>query len=502
VNADAPHFFNEDGFVDWNGDGGFYPVAKASTIAAYNRGELQKWIPETKCAGKVFTCDDAPQADVIMTVWDGQLNSDFCTVSVSFGGAVGDCDLGNTRAITGNVATKLGTGVEAVEVLIQGAGIEKRLTVTDDIGDYAFYGIPSDVGVEVIPSKDGDDDNGVSTLDLVLIQRHILNFAPFTSPYDMIAADINDTETVTGADVVQLRKMILGVITDYPDNTSWRFVDKAQTMDVENTFPFIEKRFAPESDLDQSGVDFVAVKIGDINSSAEVLEGRSPRHIELGFDNQPVKKGDQVAIQLYSENYTDVHGYQFTLDLDGLQLEDVQGGDIAMDNSHVAVLDKKTVTVSYASHLAQDAKEVMTLYMRATKDGNTRDMMHISSRITKAEAYVATPLLEGMKEGEQIKVVSIGLKERAVEEYALYQNEPNPFQDQTVIGWNMAEDGQATITVFDLSGRVLKRITGDYTRGEHTINLQRADLSGMSGVLYYQLEVEDFTDTKKMILID
>ena len=207
---------------------------------------------------------------------------------------------------------------------------------------------------------------------------------------------------------------------------------------------------------------------------------------------------------VHSFGATDIslYGYQFTIDLDGLELNDVKGGDIAMDYSNVAVLDKKTVTVSYASHLAQNASEIMTFTMTATKDGNTRDMMNISSRVTKAEAYVATPLLEGMKEGEQIKVVSIGLKERAREDYVLRQNEPNPFKDMTSIAWNMAEDGQATITVFDLSGRVLKQITGEYTRGEHTISLNKADLSGLSGVLYYKLEVDNFTDTKKMILID
>jgi hypothetical protein len=64
----------------------------------------------------------------------------------------------------------------------------------------------------VSPYKDGDDfDNGVSTLDLVLIQRHILDIAPFTSAYKGIAADMNATESVTGSDVVELRKLVLGV---------------------------------------------------------------------------------------------------------------------------------------------------------------------------------------------------------------------------------------------------------------------------------------------------
>jgi hypothetical protein len=109
VNADVPHFFDENGFVDWNGDGGFYPEPRPATIAAYNRGEIQKWIPETQCAGKVFTCADAPQAEVIMTVWDKNLNGDFCNVFLSFGGEVGDCDPNETRVVGGNVRTEIGS---------------------------------------------------------------------------------------------------------------------------------------------------------------------------------------------------------------------------------------------------------------------------------------------------------------------------------------------------------------------------------------------------------
>ncbi|MEZ4931408.1 MAG: hypothetical protein R2788_04655 [Saprospiraceae bacterium] len=47
------------------------------------------------------------------------------------------------------------------------------------------------------------------------------------SPYKMIAADANKSNSITTFDLVQIRKLILFINTDLPNNTSWRFVDKA-----------------------------------------------------------------------------------------------------------------------------------------------------------------------------------------------------------------------------------------------------------------------------------
>ena len=68
--------------------------------------------------------------------------------------------------------------------------------------------------------------NGVSTLDLVRIQKHLLGIEALSSPYDLIAADANNSESVSAIDLVELRKLILGIYTELPANQSWRFVDK------------------------------------------------------------------------------------------------------------------------------------------------------------------------------------------------------------------------------------------------------------------------------------
>ena len=85
--------------------------------------------------------------------------------------------------------------------------------------------------------------------------------------------------------------------------------------------------------------------------------------------------------------------------------------------------------------------------------------------------------------------------------YALMQNKPNPFTDKTVITFSLPQNGKAVLKVYDLTGRIIKVISGAYSKGENTIELLKSEL-GTSGVLMYQIESGTFTDTKKMIILE
>ena len=93
-------------------------------------------------------------------------------------------------------------------------------------GDFKFCPCSNCDQFRVTPAKNDDWLNGVSTFDLTLIDKHILGVEYLNSPYKIIAADVNKSNTVTTYDMVELRKLILGIYTEIPGNTSWRFVDK------------------------------------------------------------------------------------------------------------------------------------------------------------------------------------------------------------------------------------------------------------------------------------
>ena len=100
--------------------------------------------------------------------------------------------------------------------------------------------------------------------------------------------------------------------------------------------------------------------------------------------------------------------------------------------------------------------------------------------------------------------INLGFKIHQVEitsEFALYQNVPNPFKDQTIVGFDLPKATTATLTLYDVTGKVLEVVKGDFTEGYNEIAIDRQDI-GRQGVVYYRLDAGLFTGTKKMILIE
>lgn len=113
---------------------------------------------------------------------------------------------------------------------------------------------------------------GVTTFDLVLIGKHILGLKALDSPYKMIAADVNRSQRITAIDLIAQRRLILNVDTGFADNTSWRFVPADyQFPDPAN--PWLEG-FPEHIDINALqtgviGIDFVAIKVGDVSGDAD-----------------------------------------------------------------------------------------------------------------------------------------------------------------------------------------------------------------------------------------
>ncbi len=455
-------------------------------------GEVHRWEPGLRSAGKVFTAADADAsgfAQVPIYVWDECGNIDFCMVNLR----IVDNGGGGMAMVSGKVATEFGAEVEQVVTEMEGSLNFRDTDVTDAQGEYAFANTPFYADYQVSGEKNDDYLNGVSTLDLIMIQRHIIGIEALDSPYKMIAADVNNDNSISAVDLIELRKLILGIYDELPENGSWKFVNADNTLDVNNPFNYSETRAIEDLASDMMAEDFIGVKIGDVNESV-VANARTQSTevsnkasvVKMSYEDKQVEEGDIVEINL-STDRADVYGYQFTLNTAGMELVDVQG----LDADHVAVFENR-LTVSHNSLTAIDQNDVVTLVMRAKTDASVSELMTIGSELTRAEAYV----------GEDLEVVSIDLKDsREDAVFALYQNEPNPFADYTLIGFELPQAGQATITMYDVTGKVLNVIQGQYERGYNSVKVTKEDI-GANGMIYYQLNSGNHFATKHMIFID
>lgn len=216
-------------------------------------------------------------------VWDDNFNPDsvqpdgtvggpnyaWCETYVLITGAqFCECE-GSSITISGYVKTESGVGVNHVSVSLTGSASET--TSTDANGYYEFNNLTPGGNYTISPEKDVFPLNGVSVADVILLSKHILGLQPLGSPYKMIAGDVNNDRKLTTIDLIHLRKLILAIDTAFVANTSWRFVWADYTFPVP-TNPWFEtftEGSGPDLDFEEdTQIDFVAIKIGDVNGSA------------------------------------------------------------------------------------------------------------------------------------------------------------------------------------------------------------------------------------------
>lgn len=459
-----------------------------------------------------ITCDDIENGitktfELEMWVWDEGGNRDYCYITLRVDDNIGICDdvtSGSRASIAGDIRTENNDMVSNAEVMLNSTHPEFPATVvTQNDGHFAFASNPTQYEYNLTAERNDDYMNGVSTLDLVLIQKHILGLQLLDSPYKVIAADINSDSNISASDLVELRKLILGVYNELPNNDSWRFVDAGQTFaNNMQPFPFTEMLNINSLSTNMMNENFVAAKIGDVSNNAKAnsfasTEVRSNGKLNLTVAEQTVAAGSTVSIAVSAENFNEVSGYQFTMNHSGLSLVNVTAGAIDVTDANVGVRNGMLTMSWNSAQAVTTSDDLFTLTFKANENVTLSNAISINSRVTAAEAYVGKDLTQ------QAVEISFRTEEGTIgaSQFELYQNEPNPFAARTVISFNLPQAGKATLSIMDVTGKLVRRVQGEYSKGFNQVALNRSEL-GAAGILYYQLESGEFTATKKMIVIE
>lgn len=450
-----------------------------------------------------FTC--AELGTQLVEIWakDQFGNADFCEtyILVQDNGA-GNC--GQSLSVAGAINTENGHGVEDAYIELNGTptnGLPSLhiFNFSDQNGSYKFNSVlPAASDYTLMPVKDNDPLNGVNTYDLVLISRNILGIEPFDSPFKLIAADVNKSGTVTTFDIVELRKLIMGTYSELPSNASWRFVDANYTFpDPNNPFQevFPETRNYQQAMGDMMEEDFVAVKIGDVDNTniANNLmstDDRAEKTVYFEVEDKDVQPGEVVTASLQCAE--DILGYQMTVQLGDVDLLAVVPGDIQNEEHFAMFPDRKAVTSSWDGK----GKPAFKIQFRSNVAGKLSDLIAVSSSITRAEAYDLTEAKTDIAlrfsgvNGNQT-IANVG--------FELYQNQPNPFLEKTVIGFHLPDAAEVKLTIFDENGRLLLTETGNYPRGYNRFLFDTKNIEATTSMLYYRIETPQFNATKKML---
>jgi hypothetical protein len=397
--------------------------------------------------------------------------------------------------IGGYIRTESQAGINGVRVVVTATSplsqsFNTNIDTTDNFGFFNlnFGAIPLGANAILTPIKNDSFQNGISTFDLLLISKHILGVQPLASPYKMIAADVNKSGSVTSFDLVELRKLILGIYTEFPANTSWRFVDKNFVFpNPQNPFSatFPETRTISSIQTNQDSY-FIGFKVGDVNGSAApnyqaISEERNTENLPFYVRDQVVEKGKIYTIHFAADDF--VEGYQFTLEYPNLSLLKITPCE-GMEADNFAIFEgKNLLSTSYIGN----KKGEFDLTFVAEKDGQLSDLLKISSQITKAEAYT----LESQKDIELRFLPKNDVKPLDF----TFEISPNPIIEEALVTFNLPEKSVCTLSIFDNLGRLLWEEKKEFLEGENRFSFKPES----KGILLFQLETPFTKIVKKVI---
>lgn len=151
---------------------------------------------------------------------------------------------------------KSGEALENVEYFIASAGENDDIPISlSDINEFWVFDFEEEyptIEDPVIRARKSDEIvKNVNAVDLFTTIRHILDIEPITDSDYLAAADTSGDGIITGFDLWQLQRIILGIDPNFPDNESFRF-DPVE----------IELEFTPGQ---SQNVEFKGIKIGDVD---------------------------------------------------------------------------------------------------------------------------------------------------------------------------------------------------------------------------------------------
>jgi hypothetical protein len=417
-------------------------------------------------------------------------------------------NLGVCRTSPG-IAAASGTILNDKNVAIQNAQISASMrgnaaslnaVMTSNTGGFEINNLILGQGYDFRVAKEDEVYAGVTTLDIAIISRHLLEIEKLKTPCSIIAADVDGNRVVDGADMLHLRNFILRKTSSLPAG-AWKFVDKKYTF-INPNEPLVEDfpQIVTVANIAQNlSLGFTAVKVGDVNNTyrPQTIVAPTPRSsntLTFETEDKTLEAGKTYSIKLKSSDFK-ASDFQFTLGFaEGVAtMKSVEAGNLPnMGNSNFAVF-KNAITTSWNGVSKEVDVEAMTLTFIANQNVKLSDVLTINSSITPSEAQNT--------EGPPLKIQLTFGNNVAKEagEFALYQNRPNPMLNSTAIGFNLPKEGEATLTIYNIEGKAMKVVNSAFKAGYNEVMVEKETFQ-TSGVYYYRLETSEHSATKKMVV--
>ncbi|NND07658.1 MAG: hypothetical protein HKN87_14880 [Saprospiraceae bacterium] len=430
-------------------------------------------------------CLDVGTLNVEFWVVDKWGNADFCQVVIKVQEPIEGCQ-GELGKVNGKVNSMNGGALADVSMELEGPNATWN-AVTNNRGQYNFN-TRLQQGEEYLLSARKEDDpiDGVSTLDLLKLSKHITGKTNFNSAFERIAADVNSDGRISVADLITIRKFILGKSEELNEGVSWRFFN-AQ---MESTSVFNGQESS------QKLWDFVGVKMGDINGDAGKLSRQKRSDLDevlqLTFDDFTFEYGETVNVQFKVDEEIWLHGLQLNLlwDESTLQLVDKANYNLFGD-LHANISNDGARMLAFSEDLQHCVygQTIVELTFLTRSDGRLSNSIAIDNSTISSEAYPDEndrPLPIQLRSLDRNNSLQVG------------QNAPNPFSTRTAFEVLAPEHGAALLRIYQMDGSILLERDVQLTPGRQSIEINGSHFHS-AGIYLYELHTPWGNRTKKLV---
>lgn len=435
---------------------------------------------------------------------NGQLVYDHVTVVVQIEDTNNVCaneeENASSGLVTGLVYTDNGRTLPGVQLELMRAFPQEYMVEgsSDNDGHFDLGEIKGDDTYFINANLDADVLEGVTTLDLVHIQRHVLGMSVFDSPFRIITADANRDGKVSVADILEIRKAILRYPTNFGNNKAWRFIDA--------DYHFFDERYPLDDEIDErvfvrrsaSEVDIVAMKVGDVDGSVKISkqEKADIRNVErVKLENISFIEGESFEMQMSTRSPLKFYGFQMSLSYDAksMDIQNVESLVKDVDLTYHKVSEGLLLITSNSADWSslEAGQNLISLKCIGKKTGTTQSSIWIGKKNLSSEIYL-----------EDLKPTKLALVfENKPEVFNVGQNTPNPFSNYTEITITSTKEDNGKIEIHDATGRFILVRHIELIQGETIVRINNDDLLG-SGIYYYRFSTENESITKRMILLE
>jgi hypothetical protein len=375
-----------------------------------------------------------------------------------------------TITLNGKVFYPNNEAVQNVDVNISGSSTKN--VATDASGMYALTiapQSPSDA-YSLSPKKLNDPSplNGIDVQDVAATRRHVLQTQLLGNPYQVIAADINESQTISTLDIVYMQALILGINTSFPYNKQWTFTRSDYVFPNSlNPFPYPQDKTITATDLDTApSIDFIGIKLGDVNEDRDNSQSSRQQTANVIFETgYPQEDDDIVTVPIKVYGFNEISAYQFTIKWDTEKLDYLgkDNGNVAGEFGEQRIGDGMLATIwdhsRGKSASLQDGSTLFTMkFRKKTEVSNAQIELH---SITPARVF------DGL-----LKRLNFATRQEAETpnafDVSIY---PNPFtmSSQVNIRLRLPEAGQVRIEIIAIDGRKIRTMLAECSASANTL---------------------------------